>query len=142
MGKFLWEGRVKGLPCWLSHFSSLLGKCQKKSVIMKSGLDAMPLFPLDDLLIKTFVNLQVTKACFSSFPACLVLIISMILQPIWPRQLSNAQGKRTAYLAASTVPKCMYQNQEAKYMDLIHLVEARGRHEAQQCNEVPNKIKL
>merc|ERR1719362_1972334 len=83
-----------------------------------------------------------TKACFSSFPACLVLIISMILQPIWPRQLSNAQGKRTAYPAASTVPKCMYQNQEAKYMDLIHLVEARGHHEAQQCNEVPNKIKL
>ena len=21
MGKFLWEGRVKGLPCWLSQFS-------------------------------------------------------------------------------------------------------------------------
>ena len=21
MGKFLWEGRKKGLPCWLSHFS-------------------------------------------------------------------------------------------------------------------------
>ena len=89
-----------------------------------------------------FVNFQVTKACFSSFPACQVLIISMILQPIWPRQLSNAQGKRTAYLAASTVPKCMYQNQEAKYMDRIHLVEARGHHEVQQCNEVPNKIKL
>ena len=32
MGKFLWEGR------------------EKKSSIMKSGLDAMPLFLLDDLL--------------------------------------------------------------------------------------------
>ena len=21
MGKFLWEGREKGLPCWLSQFS-------------------------------------------------------------------------------------------------------------------------
>ena len=37
MGKFLWEGREKGLPCWLSQFS-------------KTGLDAMPLFLLDDLL--------------------------------------------------------------------------------------------
>ena len=53
MGKFLWEGREKGLPCWLSQFSlqSLFGKCKKKSGIMKSGLDAMPLFLLDDLLI-------------------------------------------------------------------------------------------
>ena len=23
MGKFLWEGREKGLPCWLSQFSKL-----------------------------------------------------------------------------------------------------------------------
>ena len=44
MGKFLWEGREKGLPCWLSQFSSLVH-------IMKSGLDAMPLFLLDDLLM-------------------------------------------------------------------------------------------
>ena len=27
MGKFLWEGREKGLPCWLSQFS---WKMQKK----------------------------------------------------------------------------------------------------------------
>ena len=27
-----------------------MGKCKKKSGIMKSGLDAMPLFLLDDLL--------------------------------------------------------------------------------------------
>ena len=80
MGKFLWEGREKSLPCWLSQFSktklrqpqgqnffstfpkefshflqtsgshSSLGKCKKKSGIMKSGLDAMPLFLLDNLL--------------------------------------------------------------------------------------------
>ena len=37
MGKFLWEGREKGLSCWLSQFS-------------KTGLEAMPLFLLDDLL--------------------------------------------------------------------------------------------
>ena len=45
MGKFLWEGREKSLPSWLSQFSFA-----KKSGIMKSGLDAMPLFLLDDLL--------------------------------------------------------------------------------------------
>ena len=82
MGKFLWEGREKGLPCWLSQFSfaklrqptgqtlfslpsqrnfpisfkpkvaiaKFVWKMQKKSGIMKSGLDAMPLFLLDDLL--------------------------------------------------------------------------------------------
>ena len=44
MGKFFWEGREKGLPCRLSQFS------KKMSGIMKSGLDAMPLFLLDDLL--------------------------------------------------------------------------------------------
>ena len=37
MGKFLWEGMEKSLPCWLFQFS-------------KTGLDAMPLFLLDDLL--------------------------------------------------------------------------------------------
>ena len=34
MGKFLWEGREKGLPCWLSQFSktklSSFGKCKEK----------------------------------------------------------------------------------------------------------------
>ena len=50
MGKFLWEGREKGLLFWLSQF------CKTKvaitnSGILKSGLDAMPLFLLDDLLI-------------------------------------------------------------------------------------------
>ena len=50
MGKFLWEGRKKVLPCWLSQFSF---------AIMKSELDAMPLFLLDDLLsfLSTF-NLE------------------------------------------------------------------------------------
>ena len=28
MEKFLWEGREKGLPCWLSQFSKT--KCKKK----------------------------------------------------------------------------------------------------------------
>ena len=53
MGKFLWEGREKGLPSWLSQFSKpkvamakFIGKMQKKSGIMKSGLDAKPLFLL------------------------------------------------------------------------------------------------
>ena len=48
MEKFLWEGREKGLPCWLSQFS--------KTGIMKSGFEAMPLLLLDDKskLIKLF----------------------------------------------------------------------------------------
>ena len=81
MGKFVWEGREKGLPCWLSQFrkttlrlptgqtffptfpkeffisfkskvaiAKFSWKMQKKSGIMKSGLDTMPLFLLDDLL--------------------------------------------------------------------------------------------
>ena len=81
IGKLFWEGRKKGLPCWLSQSSKtklrqptgqtffllsqrnfpisfklkvslakIIGKMQKKSGIMKSGLDAMPLFVLDDLL--------------------------------------------------------------------------------------------
>ena len=52
MGKFLLEGREKGLPCWLSQFSfdKFVWKMQKKSGIMKSGVDAMPLFLLDHLL--------------------------------------------------------------------------------------------
>ena len=80
MGKFLWEGRKIGLSRWLSQFSKtklrqptgqnffptfyqfpisfkpkvaiakFVWKMQKKSGIMKSELDAMPLFLLDDLL--------------------------------------------------------------------------------------------
>ena len=44
MGKFLWEGREKSLPIWLSQFMKpkvavvkFIGKMQKKSGIMKSG---------------------------------------------------------------------------------------------------------
>ena len=63
-GKIPLGVREKGLPCWLSQFSNstetafkpkvaiakFIGKMQKKSGIMKSGLDAMLLFLLDDLL--------------------------------------------------------------------------------------------
>ena len=65
MGKFLWKGREKVLPCWLSQFSKtkpkvaiakFIWKMQKKSG-MKSGLDAMPLFLLDDLLIGIVMNI-------------------------------------------------------------------------------------
>ena len=52
MGKFLWEGREKGLQ-------SSLRKCKTKSGIMKSGLDAMPLFLLDDLLRQKFQKVAI-----------------------------------------------------------------------------------
>ena len=84
MENFLSEGREKSLPCWLSLFNKtkqptgqffslpfqmnlpisfkpkeaiakFIGKMQKKSGIMKSGLDAMPLFLLENLL-KVFKN--------------------------------------------------------------------------------------
>ena len=42
MVKFLWKPEVA--------IAKLVWKMQKKSGIMKSGLDAMPLFLLDDLL--------------------------------------------------------------------------------------------
>ena len=70
MGKFLREGREKELleqgSSTLNSFScifqknsamatlGLFGKCKKKSGIMKSGLDAMPLFLLSDLLSHNF----------------------------------------------------------------------------------------
>ena len=48
MGKFLWEGRKKGLPCWLSQFSKVaiaefFWKMQRKTWYSILGLDAMPL---------------------------------------------------------------------------------------------------
>ena len=84
MRKFLWEGREKGLlpetANWANFFpylpkgifpfssnlryaqQSSLGKYKKKSGIMKSGLDAMPLFLLDDLLSKLLRKIhKVTK---------------------------------------------------------------------------------
>ena len=37
MGKFLWEGRGKGLPCWLSQFSVLLENVKKNLVFYFEG---------------------------------------------------------------------------------------------------------
>ena len=41
MGKFLWEGRKKSLPSWLSQFSfaklSSFGKCKEKPGVLFSG---------------------------------------------------------------------------------------------------------
>ena len=48
MGKFLWEGPISFKP--KVAIAKFIGKMQKKSGIMKSGLDAMSLFLLDDLL--------------------------------------------------------------------------------------------
>ena len=81
IGKFLWEGREKGLPCWLSQFSKtklrqptgqtffcifqmnfatakvaiaeFFWKMQRKTWYSILGVDAMPLF-LKNLLLKVF----------------------------------------------------------------------------------------
>ena len=41
MGKFLWEGREKVLPSWLSQFS--FWEMQRKTWYYILGVDAMPL---------------------------------------------------------------------------------------------------
>ena len=56
MGKFIWQGREKGLPCWLSQFSKVaiaefFWKMQRKTWYSILGLDAMSLF-LKNLLLK------------------------------------------------------------------------------------------
>ena len=52
MGKFLWEGREKGLPCWLSQFSKpkvaiakFIGKMQKKIWYYKKWVGRHTSFP-------------------------------------------------------------------------------------------------
>ena len=37
MGKFLWEGRKKGLPCWLFQFSFALHGLLKKNLTLVGG---------------------------------------------------------------------------------------------------------
>ena len=44
MGKFLWEGREKVLPSWLSQFSAdFVWKMQRKTLYSILGVDAKPL---------------------------------------------------------------------------------------------------
>ena len=54
MGKFLWEGREKVLPSWLSQFSFVVQffwKMQRKIWYSILGVDAMPLSLKNLLLI-------------------------------------------------------------------------------------------
>ena len=52
MGKFLWEDREKGLPCWLSQvaIAEFFCKMQRKTWYSILGVDAMPL-SLKNLLL-------------------------------------------------------------------------------------------
>ena len=54
MGKFLWEGREKSLPCWLSEFSEFFWKMQRKIWYSILGL-ALPL-SLKNLLLKLVLS--------------------------------------------------------------------------------------
>ena len=49
MGKFLWEGREKSLPSWLSQLENA-----KKNMVFHSKVDAMPLSLKNLLLIRVF----------------------------------------------------------------------------------------
>ena len=43
MGKFLWEGREKGLPCWLSQFSKTkLGNWANFFLYLPKGIFPFP----------------------------------------------------------------------------------------------------
>ena len=65
MGKFLWEGREKSLPCWLPQFSfpisfkpkvtinEFFWKMQRKTWYSILRMDAMPL-SLENLLLSDF----------------------------------------------------------------------------------------
>ena len=60
MRKFLWEGREKSLPSWLSQFSKTsFEKCKEKPGMCSIlGLDAMPL-SLRNLLLKGKIHLLI-----------------------------------------------------------------------------------
>ena len=46
MGKFLWEGREKGLPCWLSQFrAKFVWKMQKKIWYYEKWVGHLASFP-------------------------------------------------------------------------------------------------
>ena len=50
MGKFLWEGREKVLPCWLSQFSVLLENV-KKNLVFHIGVGHYASIPKNNLLL-------------------------------------------------------------------------------------------
>ena len=47
MGKFIWEGREKSHPSWLSQFSfaKTFGKCKKKKLVFHFGGGSHASFP-------------------------------------------------------------------------------------------------
>ena len=71
MGKFLWEGREKGLPCWLSQFpisfkpkvaiAEFFWKIQRKTWYSILGLDAMPISLKNLLLRLSIINQKKTN---------------------------------------------------------------------------------
>ena len=55
MGKFLWEGREKGLPCWLSQFS-------KTKLRQPTGQTFFPTFPKEfSQFLRTYVAKFIEK---------------------------------------------------------------------------------
>ena len=61
MGKFLWEGREKGLPCWLSQFSSAKLRQPtwhaKKNLVFHFGVERHASFPQEPVVKCHFVTL-------------------------------------------------------------------------------------
>ena len=109
MGKFLWEGREKNLPSWLSQFSKtklnqqgrpfsltsqrnfpisfkpkvaiteFFWKMQRKTWYSILGVDAMPL-SLKNLLLKTFYHMMYGIHCNADWTRTTVVFQSDIIK--------------------------------------------------------------
>ena len=63
MGKFLWEGREKSLPCWLSQFSVLLENA-KKNLVFHFVVGRHASFPQKPVLIETsYCHIRANQFC-------------------------------------------------------------------------------
>ena len=89
MGKFLWEGREKSLPRWLSQFSfakvaiaEFFWKMQRKTWYSILRVDAMPL-SLKNLLLKEYLIIH--NWIFPTY--CPEL-------PIWPKIENTVKSDR------------------------------------------------
>ena len=88
MGKFLWEWREKGLPCWLSQFSpkvaiaKFIGKMQKRSLLRKKRPS--------DIYLELTVNFNKVFWTFRILFCSSINIVQWIWIGIWTQGILNA----------------------------------------------------